>query len=44
LSIPSDLEPGPYALQVEVWFGERSNPQRSIALSTRWPDRTLVLQ
>lgn len=44
LSIPPDIEPGTYTLQAEVWFGERSNPQRSIALVTRWPDRTFTLQ
>ncbi len=43
LSIPARIEPGTYLLRTEVWFGERSNPDRSRALVGLWPARTLIL-
>lgn len=44
LTVPLDIAAGPYALQVEVWFGRRSQPDRSIALAHRWPDRILEIR
>jgi hypothetical protein len=44
LTIPTDILPGSYALQVEVWFGRRSQPDHSMALAHRWPDRVLEIR
>jgi hypothetical protein len=43
LTIPADVQPGIYGLQVEIWFGFRSHPDRSIPLASRWPDRMIQL-
>lgn len=44
LSIPAHIEPGLYNLHAEIWYGERSKPDLSVALVGRWPDRTLTLE
>ncbi len=43
LTVGALATPGTYDLLVEVWFGKRSDPDRSIAVTHMWPARNSTI-